>query len=489
MNIRPITTWSLYKYRFAIAYTLLAIVVGTVLLLYGNDVPPGISQSEQQSVVTSSNFSYTQLREQNMDLPYHLLQKLSIELLGVTPYGVRLPSLIFGAFTALFLTLILRRWFQTNVAIVSCFIILTSSWFLGIARLGDPGVMIPFWTSLLLLAATYISQQTPRWKLWKIVFLFSAALSLYTPYMVYLFAATIIAAFAQPHLRYLIRESSKVGLGIGVFFFIAVLVPLGWSIYKDPAIIMQLLVIPSNIPGPIEFGHSLWVALTNYVNPFTVGFSTTITPVLSIASAALVGIGGYRLLSDFHSVRAYMLLIWAALLVPIIALNPNNLTVLLVPSMLVMAIGLNMVIRYWYKLFPKNPYARIFGLLPLGILMFSILQFNYQRYFYGMLYAPQIAQTFNSDVFLATQKIAKLPKNADVTMIVDAQNEPLYQIIAKYRPRTVVTSGALPIDRTGTWLIAEDKIGVAYPQLARPADQLITNERASAGLRFRVYQR
>lgn len=490
MIIRPISEWTLYKHRFLIAYSGLAILLILLLSLYPNSLPPGLSRLEQQSVVESHSLSLTQLPQpgQVIDLPYHALQKASVEFLGVTPTGVRLPSIIFAVLTIICLSFIIKRWFKVNVAIVATMIIVTSTWFLGLARHGVPDIMVPFWTSCLILCATYVSQQTKYWHLWKALFGVSAALSLYTPYMVYLFLATLIAAMAQPHLRYLIRQSSKVGLTIGVFFFLLLLVPLGWGIYKNPTILHEILAIPAAIPEPVQFGRDIIQAISNLVNPFNLNLTanTAIMPLLNVVAASLVLIGGFRLLGDFHSVRAYVLLIWMALLIPIIGFSPNNLTVLFVPAMLVMAIGLNIVVRYWYRLFPINPYARIFGLIPLFVLIFSVMQFGYQRYTFNMLYGVEAGKAFSNDGFLARQAANSLSKDTPLTVIVAPQEKAFYDVIAHSRPNTTVITGEEGLVRPGPYLVAESQVAL-LPQLSAPA-KLITNERKDNGLRFRLYQ-
>ena len=41
--------------------------------------------------------------------------------------------------------------------------------------------------------------------------------------------------------------------------------------------------------------------------------------------------------------------------------NPDKLLICLVPAYLYMAIGIETLIGEWYRLFPRNPYARLIG--------------------------------------------------------------------------------------------------------------------------------
>lgn len=492
MNIRPITEWTLYRLRFIIAYSLLALLAVGLLVLYCTAIPPGLGPSEQQSIVTSSHISFTKLPAEIIDLPYHALQKISVQWLGVSPLGVRLPSLIFGAITALCTSLLLRRWFTTNVAIAASVIFVTSSWFLSTARLGSPIIMVPFWTSLLLLTATYVSQQTKNWRWWRVLFSMAAAVSIYTPYMAYVFVAAALASIAQPHLRYLVRENNKVNLFIGGFFFAILLIPLGWGVYNDPAVARDLLAVPANLPDPLQFLRDFTKAASNLFNPFNLSSGEVITPALTIVSVTLLIFGGIRLLRDFHSVRAYFLLIWAALLLPIIGFNPTHLAVLLIPSILVITIGLNQVIRYWYRLFPRNPYARLFALLPLGLLLFTIVQANYQRYIYAMLYSPQAGAVFQPDAFLAQKEITGASQSGTITVVVKDSDVPLYTVMAARRPGTVVISGQTALTQPATpgeWITQDSQSRFLTNLAHSPPSKLLVTDRQQDALRFSVYQR
>lgn len=489
MNIRPVSEWIFYKYRYTIAYSLLALVVGIYIVLYSNLIPPGLGPSERQSIISSAQITLTEVPTAVVDLPYHLLQKFSVELLGVTPFGVRLPSMLVGGATAVFVLLILRKWMPNNIAVIAGLLVLTSGWFIGAARLGAPFIMIPFWSSLILLAATYISQQTPHWKWWKVVMAFAAALSLYTPFSVFLFLAAIIAAFAQPHLRFLIRQSSSFHITLGTLLFLLVLVPLGWGLYHNPAQAWQLLAVPANLPDPLQFLKDLWHAISSLANPFNVTFGEHMTPLISVVSALLLAVGVVRLLRDFHAVRAYVLLIWGAVLIPVVGLNPTNLMILMVPIMLGIAIGLQPLLRYWYRLFPLNPYARVFGLIPLTLLIVALVSFNDQRYTFGMIYSEGAKTTFSTDAFLAQKTLNSLDPAATATLVVAEPEQPLYQLIASNRPNTTVVSPAQINLSPGMWVIAEDQIDDVAALPAPIASEVVVNDDKDNALRFRVFQR
>ena len=308
--------------------------------------------------------------------------------------------------------------------------------------------------------------------------------------MIYLFAAVALASVAQPHLRYLLRESNRVNLFIGGFFFVMMLVPLGWGVYQNPDIARVLLAVPVALPDPLQFLRDLLHAASALLNPFNSSTGEVILPTMSVVSVALLLMGGARLLRDFHSVRAHVLLIWAAILLPVIALNPNSLAVAMIPAFLVITIGLNQIIRYWYRLFPRNPYARLFGLLPLAVLIVSIVQVNYQRYTFGMAYSAQSGNTFVPDAFLAQDEIEKA-KAGSVTLVVPENQRPLYEVMAGRSKTVVVTSGAFAQQRPGTWVVMPQEVGplgTTVP-MPKPPSKMVVSDRKADSLRFVVYQR
>jgi 4-amino-4-deoxy-L-arabinose transferase-like glycosyltransferase len=481
-----------------IGYTLLVFATVGLLLLFVTKIPAGLSQAEETSALASSQITFDRNfldHTHAVDLPYHLAQWASLKIFGLGAIGVRLPSLFFGALSMLFILLLLRRWLQENVAISWGIIVATSTWFLVLGRSGTPDVMVVFWTSLILLLATLVSQQSKAYQTWKALSIVAIGLSFYTPLMAYLFAASALAATFQPHLRYVIRYAEKTSISLGLLVFVAVLVPLGWNIWRDPTVIRELLAIPNAFPGPLQFFKDLWSAAATLIDPFKPTIGELITPLLNIPIVALATVGLIRTVMDYHSVRSYVLLLWLAVLMPVIGLNPTHLSVVFVPLMLLGAIGMQSLFRYWYDLFPRNPYARIFGLLPILLLMVSVVSLSYQNYFNGMAYARSIVTQYNQDPILLHDTIdAKTYRDQRIVLITTPERKPLYQIdqaIAKNL--TIVTPsnyvGAPTADNIIIDIGAEPQLTAAQlATLPAAPSQLLVTDRKDDALRFRVYR-
>lgn len=494
--MRPVTELTLYRYRHLIGYGFLVLLTIGLLLLFITKIPPGLSSAEEASALQSSQLVFDKefLNHTNtVDLPYHLLQWGSLKFFGLSALGVRLPSLLLGAMSMLFLLLILRRWLQDNVAIAWGLLIATSTWFMLLGRSGTPEIMVIFWTSLILLLATLVSQQSKGYQAWKALSLVSIGLSFYTPLMAYLFVASAIAAMVQPHLRYVVRYAEKTSISLGTVLFIVILVPLGWHIWRDPIIIRELLAIPHDLPGPLVFFRDLWTAASALINPFNATIGPSITPLLSIPVAALATIGLIRTIMDFHSVRSYVLLLWLAVLIPVIGINPTHLDVIFVPVMLLGAIGMQSLFRYWYDLFPLNPYARVFGLLPLLLLIVSVINFNYQRYFIGIPYARSTLQQYSSDpLILHETLLSKAYRDQRIVLVTAPERKPLYQIdqaIAK-NMQVVTPAEFVPSATTRDVIVdtrIESQLTQTQTQTLPSNPTLLVNDRKDDALRFRIY--
>lgn len=496
--MRPVNELTLYRYRHLIGYTALVLATVGLLVLFITKIPAGLSAAEETSALASSSITFDQNfldKTHTVDLPYHLTQWASLKVFGLGPLGVRLPSLMFGALSMLFILLLLRRWLQENVAITWGIVAATSTWFLLLGRSGTPDIMVVFWTSLILLLATLVSQQSKGYQMWKALSLVAIGLSFYTPLMAYLFAASALAAVFQPHLRYVIRYAEKTSITLGILLFAALLVPLGWNIWRDPSVIRELLAIPETLPGPLLFFKDLWTAAGTLINPFDSHIGQLITPLLSIPVIALATLGLIRTIMDYHSVRSYVILLWLAVLAPVIGLNPGKLHVLFVPLMLLGAIGLQALFRYWYDLFPRNPYARIFGLLPILMLIASVVNLNYQQYFTGVPYARASVETYNTDPFLLHQTIsAKTYRDQRIVLITPPDRKPLYEIDkAVAKNLEVLTPSQFVSAPTAKNIIVDV---AAEPQLTAtqrrslPAtpSALLVNDHKDDALRFRVYK-
>lgn len=432
MATRDFSKYFLYRWRYVIGYTFIGLLLAGLLVFAGLYLPGGLSQNEMNSVVRSTSLSLSNpMTLAITDLPYYARQAWIFELWGISPFTIKLPSLILALASALGLVLLLRRWFKPNIAVLASLVAITTGQFLIIAQSGTPSILYVFWPIALLLLGTQITRVKKYRLLWKVLFAITAALSLYTPLSIYPLIAIMLAIILHPHLRNAVRRLHKSRIIIVSLIFLVLIAPLVWLVTLSPDLGLRLLGIPASWPP--NLGENILTLFKQFFFFWSPSDTAVMTPVFGLGSSLLILLGIYRLIRTRETTRSYLIIFWIVCLIPVLILNPAFTTVTFVPSVLMLAAGFTSLIGYWYRLFPLNPYARIVGLIPIVILVTALVTLGVARYVYGYHYAPQVVALFSDDLTL-------LPKNTR-QLVVAEDEAPFYKAVAKHRPDlTVVTT-------------------------------------------------
>lgn len=464
-----ITSFYIYRWRYWLGYSFIVLLLIGSLYIAAFHIPGSVSSLEEQSTIRSSQLG-TNLSITNVpaNAPYYGFQHLTLSLFGPTLLGIKLPSLILGFLTAIFMVILLRKWFRSNIAVLSSIIAITTGQFLLLAQEGSSGILYVFWPVVLLLIATLIAKRAKHRFVWKILFFVSAALSLYTPLSIYVLIALGSAAVLHPHLRYIVRKLSRLKLLGGMIAGAIIITPLVVSCVHNPQLLLSLLGIPNSWPNLLENAEKL---IGQYVGFLSFGDGRAIMPIFGLGSFLLILYGYYRLLRSRDTVQSYLILTWTILLLPILIINPVYISIMFVPLLLALATGLSALLRIWYTLFPLNPYARIAGLLPLVVLVLSLTIFGIGRYEYGYRYAPDIVAHYSNDLEL-------LPRNTS-TIVVAPEEKPFYTALAKYnKDLRVVDTPPSSNDFTTTGAMRQSDL---------TPSRIITDGRESNSARYYVY--
>lgn len=434
-----VTDYFLYRWRFIVGYSIFGLAFAGLLVVAGLYIPGGLSQSEINSVVSAHAFSIKSFEPSLIvNLPFHLLQRASLHLFGISEFSIKLPSLILGALSGLGMLLLLQTWFRRNVAVLTSVLIVTTGQFLYIAQSGTPAISYIFLSVWLLVAATMISRAHHYVGAWKVTLLSLAALSLYTPLSIYILFALGSAVILHPHLRYLVRQALKARLKvtIAIIASLVIIAPLVYAIVLHPQTLNIMLGIPAE---KVAVGAHILQIFKQYFDFFSPSSSTIMTPIYSVGSMVLILLGILRLLTTTYTARSYIISAWVILLLPILIINPSNTAIAFVPAMLLLAMGVQTLLSSWYQLFPLNPYARLAGLIPLVILVGGLLISGVDRYMYGYLYDPLTADNFTNDLRLINQQLSgKHP----IELIVAPNELAFYKVVADYHPGTTATTKA-----------------------------------------------
>lgn len=437
----PVTDFLLYRWRYWIGYGIIAVAFIALLLFAGLYVPGGLSQLETNTVIKSAAIDYTEPISMTVtSLPYSIAQKVSFELFGVSNFSIKLPSLILAFITSVGAVLLLRRWFKPNVAVLAAIIMITTGQFLFVAQSGSAGITYIMWSVWLLLAATMITGASAHKTFWKFAFFVIAALSLYTPLSLYLLVAIISAAVLHPHVRYILKKMAIKKL-IGFSLLTVILsAPLAYGIYLNPEFGLRLLGIPTTWPPNIAENAATLVQ--QYINFFRPASGTLMTPVFGLGSIALIALGAWQLFKTRYTARSYTVTAWLVLLIPILLVNPAYTSITFVPFLLLLASGLEYLFKSWYKMFPRNPYARVVGLIPLVVLVGGLVVSGIDRYMYGYHYDPETAKSFSRDLTLLNRQA----KSGDSTTILVSNDEKsFYDVVAKYNGKIIGSNTKLTV--------------------------------------------
>jgi len=467
-----ISSLYLYRLRYWIGYGLIGVTSIALLIFAGLYIPGGLSENEIKSTVVSSSLTSSDLSSFSVtNLPYHLLQNLSFKIFGVTNLSIKLPTIMVSLATALGLVLLLRLWYKKNVAVVGAAIALTTGQFLYIGQSGDPNIMNIFWPVVVLLLGTLVAKLHSKHFIWKILLFVAIAWSLYTPFSVYAIAALTIAALLHPHLRYIFKKLSKkklvlAGL-IGLFF----LIPFFYATVVSSDFRAEILGIQPSLP---DFAKNLSILSGQYLGFNSSSSILPMVPVFGLGSALIILFGFYKLIKNRATSQSYLIILWIVSLIPIIIFNTDSISMTFLPLVLVLCSGIDGIIRYWYNLFPSNPYARITGLIPLSILVIALTLPGLQRYIDGYRYDPQAVGNFSYDL--------KLMPSGTKDLVVSDGEIPFYKSVQKYNPD--ISVGTEPTGSSFTATVAAKKDFKDYK-----IESITTSRSANDGARFYTYKK
>ena len=478
---RKVTDYLLYRWRYILGYGVIGLIVASLLIVATLFVPGALSQDEMQSVVTSSQPLKSLDPSLIVNLPYHLMQRASISLFDVSILSIKLPSLILSLLSIIGMFLLLRGWFRHNVAVLTTLLIVTTGQFLFLSQHGTAGIISVFWTVWMLVAALMISRRARMGWLWKIILAGVISLSLYTPLSIYIIIALLSAVTLHPHLRYIVRRLPKLKTSLAILVGLILLAPLAYTIWQHPETGFTLLGVPQ---GSFDIKVNALAALGNYLDFMSPAHGIYMAPLYGIGTLALIVLGVLRLFTATYTARSYIITAWVILLIPVVIMNPNSVGITFVPALLLMAMGVASLISMWYSLFPRNPYARIVGLVPLVILMGGMLLTSVDRYINGYSYNPTLATQFSKDLQLLNRRMA-MNAHAPATLVVAESERTFYEVVAKYNgDLTVLTSvpaGELP----PTLIVSE----AAHKPLKDTAPtRIVTSPAAEDSARFYVYK-
>lgn len=422
----------LYKYRFIIGYVVLGVFFTTLLFTLPLFAQKDLSSSEIEAATNSFYLGRAGVMEGDLiDLPYRILQKLSITVFGLSSYSIKLPSVLIGLLFGVLLILLLNRWFKSNVSLLASCLIVLSTPFLFLAGSGTPLIMLVFWPTFLLWLGSKIQGENRPKPLYCFAFAVAMLLSIFTPYMIYFAVFCVFFVLFQPHLRFVLKNLPKLPLVVVALLIIGGFTLLGFNIAHRPATIMELLFANDFQIG--SFVNNVSSGLSTLFSWHGNSESVFLSPLISLPILSLAFIGLFSTTKGFFASRNSIASILIMFGLIITGFNPYAVIFMILPISILVAHGLKYILLKWYGLFPENPYARISALFPLTLLFGFMIIPQLIHYIYGYRYNPNVANEFSDTIDVIKQ-------NLDNQTLVVKDNYQFYKILEHSTGLRVVES-------------------------------------------------
>jgi len=375
-----------FFWRRQAIYGLLLMALLAVIVMQLSIIPSKFATVEIDYATQSQN--YTSIGQNPLSLP-HKLATFTVTKFTDSARWVRAISIVFFGFCVVALYRILKRWHSDQIALFSTVLFATNATVLAVGRLGTPLVLLFGWSiiiSLLLwLQHGYSRRVAPFF-----LIVFSAAL-LYVPGAPYFFI--LLAMMFGKKLINTLLGLKRSTMVTAIFAAAFVLFPLALSFVGDIAIFKAWLLLPESIELKSIIVNILRVpSAFIYRSPVDPLLSVGRLPIFDVASGGFFLMGLYAYQRHIKLERTRIMLLTAVLSIILGALGEVTVaTVILLPFVYsVVGAGISFVLDEWYGVFPRNPFARSFGLLLVTLVVLMSTYYQLTRF---MVVWPQTPET------------------------------------------------------------------------------------------------
>jgi hypothetical protein len=375
-----------FFWRRQTIYALIVIIVLSLVVVQLSVIPKNFAQVENDYAQNVS--VYTNIGANPLSLPHKLASFGLLQLFESTRIVRAVSIVMFGIFVVA-LYRILKRWHSDKIALLATFMFATNATVLATGRLGTPLVLLFGW-SLVISLLLWLQHGHSR-KVAPFMLLVISAALLYVPGAPYFFLLLFIL-FGNKIVS-TIKHLKRKTIYLAILVSILVLVPLVISFYNDVSILKQWLLLPqtidwSSIPKNILRVPSAFI----FRSPDNPLLNIGRLPVLDVAAGGflLIGLYAYQKNSKLERTRIMILTAFFGVIFGALGELTVAITLLLPFVFAVIAAGISFVLDEWYSVFPRNPFARSFGLL---VVTAVVLMSSYYQITRFLVVWPQTPQT------------------------------------------------------------------------------------------------
>ncbi|HKU17991.1 MAG TPA: glycosyltransferase family 39 protein [Candidatus Saccharimonadales bacterium] len=367
------------------------LAIGMLLCLRLGTLLGGYAPQEFEALQNGRSFLY--IFHHPINAPFTIMVRL---LLFVTKHhqllAVRLAATICGAATLLVFFLLVRHWHGLRTAFFGTVLFASAPWFLHVARLGTPDVML-FGALALVAWGTWL-KQTGNPLVLLAGFMLATGL-LYVPGMLWIVAAGVLWQWKTIDRVF---QKNLWAVTLGGLVFLAALIPLGLAIYHAPALAKVVAGLPAQgWPQILPSLHRLadvpfWLFVHGPADPLHWLGRLAVLDAFAMAMAAL---GVYLYTRHIGLTRARILLTMLALGAALLSLGGQVSLTLIVPFVyLLAAAGVGFLLDRWYLVFPRNTIAQSVGIGLISLAVLASCWYGISHYFVAWPGAPETKATF-----------------------------------------------------------------------------------------------
>ncbi len=354
---------------------------------------PGFSANELNARAASSTIN--ELVRNPLGMPFKAIQ-FSLQYAGQTgPTAMRVAGVILGLVTAGSLYLILNAWYTRRVAMLGTLLFASSSWFLHSARLGTDVIL---YSLLIVVVACVVWLRRSSASAGPVIIgAISLAALFYVPGMIWFIIP--LCLWQSRRIAGLLRDQYATFLTLVTLGGIALLAPIGWALFQNPALIKTFFGLPQVLPQPMDVIrgirdvpiHLFW---RSPANPET---NLGTLPLVDWFGTVMFFLGLYAYFYKRRLDRTWFLAyVFIAGTVLVALGGPVNISVLLPFVYLMIVGGVALMMQQWLTVFPRNPVARYIGLSLITVAVLLSSFYNLRAYFVAWPSAPETKAVFHN---------------------------------------------------------------------------------------------
>ena len=354
--------------------------------------------AEIERIYVSEVSSFSEIVDNPLSLP-HKLSSFAATFVSDSVRAVRAVSVVLFAICVVALYRILKRWHSDMIALFCSAMFAVNASALAVGRLASPLVLLFGW-SLIISTLLWIQHGNSR-RIAPVTVLLLSALLIYVPGAPYFFLLLLILFGSK--LKDTLKSLTRNALILGGLLGAVLVAPLIYSFVGNPDLIRVWLLLPETF--------SITETLRNILEvPSAFVYRTEENPLLNVGRLPVldVAIGGFFLIGLYAYQRyktlerTRVMLLTSLLGLLLGALGQVTIAVvLLLPFVYaVSAAGISYILDEWFRVFPRNPFARSFGIMLITVVVLASMYYQMTRFLVVWPQTPETREVYSQSLIV-----------------------------------------------------------------------------------------